>query len=144
MTEPLLPPRVAEVVRLYRQGWTCAGIADHIGVSAKSVRTYANIARRAGVQFPRAPQTGGPKRRIQFGDVCRLAREGLKQDEIAAQLGTTQKYVSKVLIAMRAAGEPLPPGGRWPKPPAPQPEPPRATGAGVPAGTWSGILGLRV
>lgn len=109
-----LTPRQAEVARLYRAGWTVDGIAERLGVAEKSVRTYANQVRRAGVAIPRAPQRGGWQRRVSWGEVCRLAREGLRQAAIAERLGCSKQTVSKILCDMRAAGEPLPPGGRWP------------------------------
>lgn len=105
----------AEIVRLYRAGWQPAEIGARLGMKAHSVVTYANAMRRKGFDVPRAPATGGPQRRVNYGDVCRLANEGLRQKDIAAQLGITEKAVSRILIAMRKEGVPLPPGGRWPK-----------------------------
>lgn len=104
-----------EILRLYRAGWQPAEIGARLGMKAHTVVTYAGYMRRKGIDVPRAPATGGAARRVNYGEVCRLAREGLNQPQIAARLGCSQKNVSKILCAMRAAGEPLPQGGRWPK-----------------------------
>lgn len=107
-----LSPQLQEVARLYRLGWTVDGMAARLGVSEKTIREYGYRVRQLGIELPRAPMRGGPPRRVSYGEVCRLANEGLRQFEIAARLGVSQKAVSRILIEMRAAGVSLPPGGR--------------------------------
>jgi len=134
--------RVEEVARLYRAGWTVANIAERMGLRPGTVRIYATHARRAGGDVPNAPATGGWPRRVQFGEVCRLAREGLAHHEIGARLGANQSRISRIIRMMREAGEPLPPPRRGAKvAPATQPAPTdRPIGPPIPAGRQDGGL----
>lgn len=104
-----------EVARLYAAGWQPETIAARFGVKPQTVHTYAHQARRAGIDVPRAPATGGFARRHDYAALLRMAQAGTPNGEIARALGCSRNLVSKVLTAMRRDGVPLPPGGRWPE-----------------------------
>lgn len=107
--------KLAEVARLYRLRWQPEQIAERVGISVKSVYSYANMVRRAGADVPRAPFDGGFERQMNYAEVARRWNAGDRQRDIAAAFGVGQTAVSGALHKMAASGMLTRPLGRWPK-----------------------------
>lgn len=107
--------KLAEVARLYRLRWQPEQIAERVGISIKSVYSYAHMVRRAGVDVPRAPFDGGFERQMNYAEVARRWNAGERQRDIAAAFGVGQTAVSGALHKMAASGMLTRPLGRWPK-----------------------------
>lgn len=107
--------KFAEVARLYRLRWQPQEIAQRVGISVKSVYCYARIARRNGVEVPRAPFDGGFERQMNYAEVARRWNAGERQRDIAEAFGVRQTAVSSALHKMAASGMLTRPLGRWPR-----------------------------
>lgn len=111
------PAKLAEIARLYRLRWTVEAIAQRVGVSPRSVQTYAGrLRRREGLDLPRAPASWCPPARIKLGECCRPHAEGWTQAALAERYGVTRNAISRALNDGARAGIPTGPLGRWPKP----------------------------
>lgn len=109
-----LEAKMAEVARLYRAQWTVAAIAGKVGLSERSVVTYATLLRRRGEDVPRAPATGGNPRKIHMAECARLHAEGWTQRRLAQRYGVNQTAISSCLRIAAAAGIETGRLGRWP------------------------------
>jgi len=109
-----LPPRPAEVARLYRAQWTCRDIAAHLGIGLDTVYAHAGRARSAGVDLGRNTAGLGKPRRFCRVEAVRLSQQGETASAIAARFGVSIRAVSAALQQLREAGALLPPAPtRW-------------------------------